>query len=86
MSGLTIGIGSRRYKYAHRSIRERLLRSAGVGICPGLSNRCKFGLYNNQDGSYAPATELELIMFCPLPFGDILWHLITQVNGSNIAA
>ena len=65
---------------------ESLLGSAGVGSCPRLSNRCMFGLANQQDGRYAPATELEFIMFFPLPFGGLVWHLSTQVNEGNLDA
>ena len=39
---------------------ESLLGSSGVVSCPGLINRCIFGLVNQQAGSYAPATDLEL--------------------------
>ena len=41
-SGLNIGIGALRENYDHRKIRERLLGSAVVGRCPGLSNQCTF--------------------------------------------
>ena len=37
-------------------------------------------------GAKIPATDLELIMFCFLPSGDLVWHLSTQVNGSDISA
>ena len=70
----------------HRNIREILLGSAGVGRCPGLSNRCTFGLANLLDRRYTPATELELIRFWPLTSGDLVWHLISQVNDCVIAA
>ena len=43
-SGLTIGMGSLWGNSAGRNIRESLLGSAGVGSCPGLSNRCTSGL------------------------------------------
>ena len=32
------------------------------------------------------STELELIRFLPLPFGELVWHLSTQVNGGLLAA
>ena len=57
-----------------------------MGRCIGLSNHCKFELANQLAGRYTPAIELELIRFRPLPLRDIVWHLITQVNGSDIAA
>ena len=53
---------------------------------PSLNNRCTFGLANQQAGSYAPATGLELIRFRPLPFGEIMWHLITQVNNGILVS
>ena len=86
MSGLTIGIGALRENSAHRKIMESLLGRSGVDRCHGLSNRCKFGLANQQAGKYISATELELNMFRTLPFGDLVWHLITQVNDSDLAA
>ena len=52
----------------HRKIRESPLGSAGVVSCTGLSNRCTFGLVNQQAGSYSPITELEIIRYLPLPF------------------
>ena len=59
---------------------ESLLESAGVGRCPGLSNRCNFVLDNQQNGKYISATELDLNRFRPLPLRGIMWHLSTQVN------
>ena len=64
---------------------EVLLGSAGVGSCPGISKWCKLGLVYQQSGSYAPTTELELIRFLRFPFGEIMWHLRTQVNDSLLA-
>ena len=61
-----------------------LLGCAGVGKCPGLSNRCTFWLANQQAGRYISATELDLDRFRPFPFGDILCHLSTQVNDSDL--
>ena len=55
-SGSTIGIGDLWENSAHRKMTEILLGSAGVGSCPVLSNRCTFGLANQQYGSYAPDT------------------------------
>ena len=63
---------------------ERLLGSAGVVSCPILSNQCMFGLSNQQNGSYAPATELEFIRFWTLPFRELVWHLNTQVNNGDL--
>ena len=80
-SVLTIKIRALQDNSAHRKIRESLLGSAGVVSCTGVSNRCTFGLANQQAGSYTPATELELIMFQPLTFGELVWHLSTQVSG-----
>ena len=85
-SRLTIGIEALRENSDHRKIRESLLGSAGVVRCPGLSNRCKFVLANQQAGKYIYATGLELIRFRPLPLGELVWHLSTQVNDSYIAA
>ena len=85
-SGLNIGIGSLWENSANRKIRESLLGSAGLGMCPGLSNRCKFWLANKQAGKYIFTTELDLNRFWPLPFGEIVWHLRTQVNDSDISA
>ena len=45
-----------------------------------------FGLANILAGRFVPATELELNRFRPFPFGDILWHLSTQVNNGLLAA
>ena len=85
MSGLTIGIGDLWENYSYRNIRESLLRRAGVGSCLGVSNHCMFGLANQQAGRFAPATQLELIRFWPFPFGELMWHLITQVNNGDLA-
>ena len=84
--GLNIGIGYLRENFDHREIRQILLGSAGVVRCPGLSNRCTFGLANQQAGKYIPATELELIRFLPLPLGELVWNLSTQVNDIDLAA
>ena len=48
--------------------------------CTGLRNQCTFGLANRLYESFVPVTELELNMFWPLPFGELVWHLSTQVN------
>ena len=85
MSGLTIGVGALRDSSAQSNIREGLLGSAGVGICPGLSNLYMFGLANRLAGRYIPYTELESIMFWPLPLRGIMWLLSTQVNDSALA-
>ena len=83
-SGLTHGIGSLRESSARRNIRESLLGSAGVGRCNDLSNRCMFGLSNQQAGRSIPGTELELNRFHPLTLWEFVWNLSTQVNNSNI--
>ena len=54
--------------------------------CPGLSNRCTFGLANRQAGNFVPITELELNWFHTLPFGELMGHLRTQVNNGILAA
>ena len=54
--------------------------------CTGLSNWCAFVLANQLDGSFVPATELDLNRFWPLPFGEIVWHLSTLVNNGLLAA
>ena len=63
-----------------------LFVSAGVGRWSGLINRCNFGLANKQAGKYISATELELIRFRDFPLGDIVWHLSTQLNDSDLDA
>ena len=45
-----------------------------------------FVLSNQLSGRYTPATELDLIRFWPSPLGDLVWHLITQVNDGLLAA
>ena len=79
-------MGALRDNSSHRKIREILLERTGVGSCHGLSNQCTFGLGNQYSGSYAPTTELEIIMFRPFPFREIVWHLRTKVNDSDVAA
>ena len=54
--------------------------------CPGISNRCTFGLANRLAGRFAPATELEFNRFWTLPLGELLWHLSTKVNNGLLAA
>ena len=54
--------------------------------CPGLSNRCTFGLVNWLSGRFAPATELELSIFRPSPFWELVCHLSTQANNGLLAA
>ena len=54
--------------------------------CTGLSNQSTFLLTKQQAGKYISAAELELDMFCPLPFGGLVWHLITQVIYIDLAA
>ena len=85
-SGFTIEIWAFRETLSHRNIRESLLGIAGVGRCPGSSNRCMFWLANQQAGKYISATELELTRFWPLPLGELVWNFRTQVNYSDIAA
>ena len=83
---MTIEVVSLWENSAHKNINESLLGSAGVVSFPGLSNRCTFGLENQQAGSYAPATEFDLIMFRTLIFWELVWHLSTQVNNGDLAA
>ena len=45
-----------------------------------------FVLSNQQARRYIPATELEIIRFQPLLLGELVWHLITQVKNSDLAA
>ena len=85
-SGLNIGIGALQENPPHSNIRESLLESAGVVICTGLGNRCTFGLANQQAGKYLSATELDPNRFWPFPLWNIVCHLITQVNDSDLAA
>ena len=59
---------------------ETLLGSAGVGSFTGVGKQCAFGFSKQQDGRYALAPELELIIFWPFPFKELMWNLITQVN------
>ena len=54
--------------------------------CPGLSNGCTLGLANRLAGRFAPATELELNRFRNFSFGELLWHLSTQLNNSDISS
>ena len=84
-SGLTIGIGALWGNVSHRKIREIIVGSAGVGSCPGLINRCTYGLAKQKSGSHTPATELELIGFWHFPFRDLVWHLSIQVNNGLLA-
>ena len=44
------------------------------------------GLVNQQAGSYAPTSELEINRFGNLPFRELMWRLSTQVNGGILAA
>ena len=83
---MTIGIGALQENSAHMKITESLLVRARVDRCHGLSNRCKFGLANQQAGKYISVTELELNRFRPFPLGELVWHLITQAKNSDIAA
>ena len=54
--------------------------------CPGLINQCTFGFSKQLAGNFAPATELELNMFQPQPFGELVWHISTQVNDGDLAS
>ena len=54
--------------------------------CPGLSNRCSFGLANQMAGRFSPATELEINRFLPSSFRYIMWHLSTQVNNALLSS
>ena len=86
MIGLNIWIGDLWENSVYIQVRESLLGSAGVGICPRLSKRCNFGLSGQYSGSYAPSNKLKLIRLWPFPFRYLVWHLITQVNDGNLAA
>ena len=55
-------------------------------MCPGLSKRFTFGLDNRLARSFSPATELDLNMFRIFSFGELAWHLSTQVKNGIIAA
>ena len=57
----------------------------GAQFWTGLSNRCTFGLDNQLVGTFAPPTELEINRFQHLPFGELVWHLSTQVNSGLLA-
>ena len=83
---MAVWIGDLWENSAHRKIRESLLGSAGVGSCPVISNPCTLVLANQQAGIYAPDTELELIRFRPFIFGELVCHLITQVNDGILTA
>ena len=85
-SGLIIGIGALWDNSAHRNIRESLSGSAGVGRFPSLNNLCTFGLDSRLDARYIPATELYIIMFRLFPLGELVWHIIKQVNYSDLDA
>ena len=50
-----------------------------------LSNWCTFRLANRLAGIFAPTTELDLNRFQPLPFGELVWHLSTQVNNGLLS-
>ena len=45
-----------------------------------------FGLSNQQAGKYISATELDLIRFQYFTLGELVWHLITQVNNRDLDA
>ena len=45
-----------------------------------------FGLANQLAGIFASATELDLKRFRPLSFGELVWHLSTQVNNDLLDA
>ena len=85
-SGFTVGIGALQENSPHRNIRESLLGSAGVVRCPDLSNWCMLVLAKQQAGKYISATELYLNRFWHLPFGELVWNIITQVNDSDLDA
>ena len=54
--------------------------------CPVLSKQCRFRFANRLAERYITATELEINRFRPFPFGELVWHLITQVNDGILAA
>ena len=51
----------------------------------GLRNRCICGLANRMAVIFAPATESKLNRFCHLPCGELMWHVSTHGNDSDIA-
>ena len=83
-SGLDFGIGDLRDNSDIRKIMESLLGISGVGRCTGLINWCTFWLSNQLAGKYISATELELNRFRPFTLGELVWHLSTQVNDSDL--
>ena len=85
-SGFTIWIGSLWEHFDNRKIRESLLVSAVLGSCTGISNQCMLVLANQKSERYSPATELESIRFWSLPFGNLVWHISTQLNDGLIVA
>ena len=65
---------------------ESLQQSAGVGMRPGLSNRCTLKFSNQLAGKYISATDFEINRFRNLRLGELVWHLSTQLNDSDLAA
>ena len=83
--GLNIGIGYLWGSSTHSKMAETVSGISGVGSCTGIIKRCTLGLSNQQTVIYAPATELDIIRFWLFPFRDIMWHLITKVNGGILS-
>ena len=54
--------------------------------CSDLRHPCTFGLANRLSGRFSSATELELNLFRPFPFGELVQHLSTQVNNGLLSA
>ena len=54
--------------------------------CTIIINGFTFGLANQQYGSYAPANKSELVRFRPFSLGELMWHLIKQVNDGLLDA
>ena len=70
----------------NREIYKRFQHYYLLCRCTGLSKQCTFGLDNRLAGSFSPATELEINMFWPLTFRELVLHLITHVNHGILTA
>ena len=56
-----------------------------MGSCLFLSNRCTFALANQLSVRYIPTTELDIFRFRAFSLGELVWHLITQVNNIDLS-
>ena len=54
--------------------------------CTCLSNQSTFGSAKQLVRSFAHANEWEISRFWPLPFRELVWNLIIQVNNGMLAA